>query len=77
MVSYSYKNESNKMVVLRCIGPKHFFIEKVILSSEIYSLIAPYGSRVEIWGNNKEGLHIEERHRLPQTKYEVNEFYAA
>ena len=77
MVSYSYRNDSNKMVVLRCIGPNRFFIEKVILSFEIYSLMAPYGSRIEIWGNSKDGMHLEERYRMPQPKYEVNEFYVA
>ena len=77
MVSYSYKNESNKMVILKCIGPNNFFIEKVILSWEIYCLMAPYGSRIEIWGNSKDGMHLEERHRMPQPKYEVNEFYVA
>ena len=77
MVSYSYKNESNRMVVLRCIGPNRFFIEKVILSWEIYSLKAPYGSRIEVWGNNKDGTHLEERYRLSQPKYELNEFSAA
>ena len=77
MIPYSYKNETNKMVMLRCIGPNHFFVEKVILLCEIYSLMAPYGSRIEIWGNNKDGMLLEERHRLSQPKYEISEFYAA
>ena len=77
MIAYSYKNESNRMVVLRCIGPNRFFLEKVILSFEIYTLIAPYGSRLEVWGSNKDGMHLEERHRLPHPNHEINQFYAA
>ena len=77
MIPYSYKNETPKMVILRCIGPNNFFVEKAILSCETYSLIAPYGSRIEIWGSNKDSLFLEERHRLSQPKYEINELYAA
>tara|TARA_Y100001968_G_scaffold325593_1_gene367098 strand:- start:631 stop:864 length:234 start_codon:yes stop_codon:yes gene_type:complete len=77
MVPFSYKNQSNHMVVLRCIGPNRFFIEKVVLSSEIFSLMAPYGSRVEVWGGNKDGMHLEERHRLPQPHYEIKESITA
>ena len=39
---------------------KSFFVEKVIFPSEILTFDAPKGSRVEIWGNDLSGLHLEE-----------------
>ena len=37
MVEFSYKNEASRMVVLRCIGPSNFFLERVeIWGNELY-----------------------------------------
>jgi len=77
MVPFSYQNQSKNMVILRCIGPNRFFLEKVILSYERFSLMAPQGSKIEIWGNSIDGIHLEERIRLPQNTYEIKEFIAA
>ena len=35
MVEFSYKNESGRMVVLRCIGPSNFFLERVLFPTDI------------------------------------------
>ena len=48
------------MIIVRCIGEKSFFVEKVIFPSEILTFDAPKGSRVEIWGNDLSGLHLED-----------------
>ena len=48
------------MIIGRCVGEKSFFIEKVIFPSEIIAFNAPKGARVEIWGNDLSGLHLEE-----------------
>ena len=60
MIEYSYKNVTNRMIIVRCIVEKSFFVEKVIFPSEILTFDAPKGSRVEIWGNDLSGLHLEE-----------------
>ena len=60
MIEYSYKNVTNRMIIVRCIGEKSFFVEKVIFPSEILTFDAPKGSRVEIWGNDLSGLHLED-----------------
>ena len=48
------------MLVVRCIGEKSFYIEKVVLPFEIIAFEAPIDARVVIWGNDLTGLHIED-----------------
>ena len=60
MIEFSYKNEHSRMLVVRCIGEKSFYIEKVVLPFEIIAFEAPKDARVEIWGNDLTGLHIED-----------------
>ena len=60
MIDFSYKNETSRMIIVRCVGEKSFFIEKVIFPSEIITFNAPKGARVEIWGNDLLGLHLED-----------------
>ena len=60
MINFSYKNEHSRMLVVRCIGEKSFYIEKVVLPFEIIAFEAPIDARVEIWGNDLTGLHIED-----------------
>ena len=64
MVEFSYKNESCRMVVLRCIGPSNFFLERVLFPTDILTFMAPDDSRVEIWGNELYGPKLEERIRI-------------
>ena len=47
MVEFSYKNEGCRMVVLRCIGPSNFFLERVLFPTDILTFMAPDDSRVE------------------------------
>ena len=56
------------MVVLRCIGPSKFFFERVLFPLEILTFMAPYNSRVEIWGNELYGPRLEERIRVPNNE---------
>ena len=48
------------MLIVRCIGDKNFFVEKVVLPSEIIAFEAPKDARVEIWGSDLTGVHIED-----------------
>ena len=48
------------MLIVRCIGENSFYVEKVVLPSEIIAFEAPKDARVEIWGNDLNGLHIED-----------------
>tara|TARA_Y100001970_G_scaffold163565_1_gene199901 strand:+ start:363 stop:587 length:225 start_codon:yes stop_codon:yes gene_type:complete len=64
MIEFSYKNNCHRMIVLRCIGPSKFFIERVLFPKEVLTLIVPYDSIVEIWGNELYGPKLEERIRI-------------
>ena len=39
MVEFSYKNEGCRMVVLRCIGPSNFFLERVLFPTDILTFL--------------------------------------
>ena len=56
------------MVVLRCIGPSNFFLERVLFPTDILTFMAPNDSRVEIWGNELYGPKLEERLRISNNK---------
>ena len=64
MVEFSYKNESCRMIVLRCIGSSNFFLERVLFPTDIITFMAPNDSRVEIWGNELYGPKLEQRIRV-------------
>ena len=64
MIEFSYKNKGDRMVVLRCIGPSKFFFERVLFPLEVLTFMAPYDSRVEIWGNKLYGPKLAERIRV-------------
>ena len=64
MREFSYKNNGNRMVVLRCIGPSNFFLERVLFPTDVLTFMAPLDSRVEIWGNELYGPKLEERIRI-------------
>ena len=64
MVEFSYTNKSSRMVVLRCIGPSNFFLERVLFPTDILTFMAPIDSKVEIWGNELYGPKLEERIRV-------------
>ena len=66
MREFSYKNNGNRMIVLRCIGPSNFFLERVLFPTDVLTFMAPLDSRVEIWGNELYGPKLEERIRVPK-----------
>lgn len=71
MIEFSYQNKSINMVVLRCVGPKNFFLEKVLFPSEEIVLSVPNDSRLEIWGNELYGPKLEQRIRI-RNEYKDN-----
>ena len=60
MVECVYRNGTNKMVILKCIGAKHFYLEKVIMPAELHCFEAPEDGQLEIWKMSGQGhmLHI-------------------
>ncbi len=49
MGEYCYQNDSSKMVIVKCIGERHFFCEKVVMPFEFYVFEAPDDARLEVW----------------------------
>ena len=64
MVDFSYRNVTSNIVVLKCIGPDRFFLERAIFPKEVFSSIAPEGSKLEIWGIESYGPRLEQRLRV-------------
>ena len=58
------------MVVLKCIGPDRFFLERAIFPQEVFSSMAPEGSQLEIWGIESYGPNLEQRLRISAAKTE-------
>ncbi len=70
MVDFSYRNITSSMVILKCIEPDRFFLERAIFPQEVFSSTAPEGSQLEIWGIESYGPRLEQRHRLSETQKE-------
>ena len=60
MLECWYKNNSSKMVILKCIGPDRFYREKVVMPMETFCFEAPSEARLEIWQMSLGGqmLHL-------------------
>ena len=60
MLECLYHNESDHMVILKCLCSNQFYREKVILPFESYWFEAPQESRLEIWKMSVTGqfLHL-------------------
>ena len=71
MVDFSYRNQTNRMIILRCVGDGQYFLERVVFPGELIAFLAPEDSRVEIWGDDGFGPSLERRIRV------VNEEYAS
>ena len=70
MLDFSYRNITSSMVILKCIGPDRFFLERAIFPQEVFSFMAPEGSHLEIWGIESYGPNLEQRLRISSTREE-------
>jgi hypothetical protein len=55
-----YRNSSDRMVIVRCIGPDEFFLERVVFPFELLSFLAPPESIVQIWTHSLGGAELRE-----------------
>lgn len=56
-----YRNSRDRMVILRCIGPQSYFLEKVIFPFETWTFEAPRQAEVELWCHGLGGAELLER----------------
>ena len=49
------------MVVLKCIGINSFYLERVVMPTEVFLFTAPVDARVELWRLGQGGQICQER----------------
>jgi hypothetical protein len=60
LLDCSYRNSSDRMVILRCCGNEHFFLERVVFPFEILAFSCPALSEVNIWSHGLYGPELLE-----------------
>ena len=60
MIECVYQNDTSRMVIVKCIGADHFYLEKVVMPTEVFWFEAPKDARLEIWKMSMTGqmLHV-------------------
>ena len=56
----SYRNGSDRMVIVRCCGPAEFFLERVVFPFELLTFSCPPDSEVKIWTHGLGGPELIE-----------------
>jgi hypothetical protein len=59
-LSCGYRNSTDRMVIVRCIGPEEFFLERVVFPFELLSFLAPAEAAVQIWTHGLGGPELIE-----------------
>lgn len=49
------------MVIVRCLGPDHFYLERVVFPFELLSFQCPPESELEVWTHGLGGAELLER----------------
>jgi hypothetical protein len=57
---HAYRNTSDLMVILQCLGPEGFFLERVVFPSEMLNFSCPKDSEVKIWTHGLYGPELLE-----------------
>ena len=71
MIECMYNNDTDQMVILKCIGENQFYREKVVMPKELYWFEAPLNSRLEIWQMPPQGQMLQVRADV--SDYALNE----
>lgn len=66
-----YRNSSDRMVIVRCIWPQEFFLERVVFPFELLSFLAPAESVVQIWTHGLGGPELRETIKVEELCVEV------
>jgi hypothetical protein len=60
LLSCGYRNTSDRMVILRCVGPEQFFLERVVFPFELLSFECPPQSVIKVWTHGLGGPDLVE-----------------
>jgi hypothetical protein len=56
----TYRNTTDRMVILRCCGSNEFFMERVVFPFELLAFACPPDSEVKIWSHGLYGPELLE-----------------
>jgi hypothetical protein len=56
----TYRNTSDRMVILRCCGSDQFFLERVVFPFEILAFSCPLMSEIKVWSHGLYGPELLE-----------------
>jgi hypothetical protein len=59
-IDCGYRNASDRMVILRCVGPDAFYLERVVFPFELLVFHCPAVAKVEIWTHGLGGPELLE-----------------
>jgi hypothetical protein len=72
-LSCGYRNSSDRMVIVRCLGPQEFFLERVVFPFELLSFLAPPDTEVQIWTHGLGGPELVESIPVAELVVEATE----
>ena len=59
-IDCGYRNGTDRMVIVRCVGPDSFYLERVVFPFEVLSFSCPAQAKVEIWTHGLGGPELLE-----------------
>ncbi|MEB3195521.1 MAG: DUF1830 domain-containing protein [Cyanobacteriota bacterium] len=60
LLDCTYRNTTDRMVILRCCGSNEFFLERVVFPFELLAFACPSLSEVKIWSHGLYGPELLE-----------------
>ncbi len=60
LLTCGYRNGTDRMVIVRCIGPDAFYLERVVFPFELLSFQCPDETELEIWTHGLGGAEMLE-----------------
>jgi len=59
-IECGYRNVSDRMVIMRCVGTDSFYLERVVFPFEVLTFQCPAEAKVEIWTHGLGGPELLE-----------------
>ncbi|MFI0403020.1 MAG: DUF1830 domain-containing protein [Cyanobium sp.] len=60
LLDCTYRNNTDRMVILRCCGSDQYFMERVVFPFELLAFACPPQSEVKIWSHGLYGPELLE-----------------
>ena len=73
IINCSYRNDLERMVILRCFGSNNYYLERVIFPFELLNFSAPGDAEVEIWSHGIGGPELVETLRSRELNNEESQ----